>query len=71
MSGHDDTGSSFPVPDESALPGNLEGLFAKARERLGFVPNVFRVYAYRPERLNFNMKSNRILELSWERRLDN
>ena len=25
---------------------------AKARERLGFVPNVFRVYAFRPERLS-------------------
>ena len=28
------------------------GLFAKARERLGFVPNVFRVYSFRPERLS-------------------
>jgi len=52
MSGHDETGSWFPVPDESALPDNLRGLFAKARERLGFVPNVFRVYSFRPERLS-------------------
>jgi uncharacterized peroxidase-related enzyme len=52
MSGRDDTGSWFPVPDESAVPDNLQRLFAKARERLGFVPNVFRVYAYRPERLS-------------------
>ena len=48
----DDTGSWFPVPDESELPGDLQKLFAKARERLGFVPNVFRVYAFRPERLS-------------------
>jgi uncharacterized peroxidase-related enzyme len=48
----DDTGSWFPVPDEQELPGDLQGLFAKARERLGFVPNVFRVWAYRPERLS-------------------
>jgi uncharacterized peroxidase-related enzyme len=47
-----DTGSLFPVPAEDQLPDGLQGLFAKARERLGFVPNVFRVYAYRPERLS-------------------
>jgi uncharacterized peroxidase-related enzyme len=45
-------GSLFPVPDESALPERLQGLFAKARERLGFVPNVFRAYSFRPERLS-------------------
>jgi uncharacterized peroxidase-related enzyme len=49
---HPDTGSWFPVPDEAQLPGGLQGLFAKARERVGFVPNVFRIYAYRPERLS-------------------
>ena len=48
----DDTGSWFPVPEESELPGDLQKLFAKARERLGFVPNVFRVYAFRPQRLS-------------------
>ena len=48
----DDTGSWFPVPDESELPSDLQKLFAKARERLGFVPNVFRVYAFRPQRLS-------------------
>lgn len=30
----------------------MRGLFAKARETLGFVPNVFRAYSYRPERLS-------------------
>jgi uncharacterized peroxidase-related enzyme len=47
-----DTGSWFPVPREQDLPSGLQGLFAKARERLGFVPNVFRAYAFRPERLS-------------------
>ena len=47
-----DTGSWFPVPEEADLPDGLRGLFAKAREKLGFVPNVFRVWAYRPERLS-------------------
>lgn len=43
--------SWFPVPDEADLPDDLQGLFRKARENLGFVPNVFRAYAFRPERL--------------------
>ncbi|WP_460604955.1 peroxidase-related enzyme [Jatrophihabitans fulvus] len=42
----------FPVPDESELPERLQGLFAKARETIGFVPNVFRAFSYRPERLS-------------------
>src|SRR4051795_7374508 len=46
-----DVGSWFPVPDEESLPEDLRKLFAKARERLRFVPNVFRAYAFRPERL--------------------
>ena len=48
----DDTGSWFAVPDEDSLPDGLRGLFAKSRERLGFVPNVFRVWSFRPERLS-------------------
>ena len=42
----------FPLPDETELPDRLQGLFQKARETLGFVPNVFRAYSYRPERLS-------------------
>jgi uncharacterized peroxidase-related enzyme len=42
--------SWFPVPDEDDLPDDLRSLWAKARERIGFVPNVFRGYAYRPDR---------------------
>jgi uncharacterized peroxidase-related enzyme len=47
-----ETGSLFDVPQEQDLPEGLRKLFAKARERLGFVPNVFRVYSFRPERLS-------------------
>ena len=47
-----EVGSLFPVPAERDLPDDLRRLFAKARERLGFVPNVFRAYAFRPERLS-------------------
>lgn len=42
----------FRIPEESELPERLQGLFAKARETIGFVPNVFRSYSYRPERLS-------------------
>jgi uncharacterized peroxidase-related enzyme len=44
--------SWFPVPDEAELPPDLRGLFSAARERIGFVPNVFRAYAFRPGRLS-------------------
>ena len=47
-----ETGSWFPVPGDADLPADLRGLFSKARERLGFIPNVFRVYAFRPQRLS-------------------
>jgi uncharacterized peroxidase-related enzyme len=42
----------FPVPDETQLPERLQSLFAKAREAIGFVPNVFRAYSYRPDRFS-------------------
>jgi len=48
----EDVGSWFPVPEEDELPDALRGLFAKSRDKLGFVPNVFRVWAFRPERLS-------------------
>src|SRR6201989_3029276 len=52
MDGAEDRISWFPVPDEADLPPELQGLFRAARERIGFVPNVFRTYAFRPERLS-------------------
>lgn len=42
----------FPIPDEADLPERLQGLFAKVRDTVGFVPNVFRSFSYRPERLS-------------------
>jgi uncharacterized peroxidase-related enzyme len=42
----------FAVPEEAALPERLQGLFGKARATLGFVPNVFRAYSYRPDRFS-------------------
>jgi uncharacterized peroxidase-related enzyme len=43
--------SWYPIPDTEDLPEDLAKLFAKAQANLGFVPNVFRTYAYRPDRM--------------------
>jgi uncharacterized peroxidase-related enzyme len=43
--------SWYPVPNDDELPEDLAKLFAKARSAIGFVPNVFRAYAYRPDRM--------------------
>lgn len=52
LPGVSETGSLFPVPEEAELPERLRSLFGKARAAMGFVPNVFRVYSFRPERLS-------------------
>jgi uncharacterized peroxidase-related enzyme len=38
----------FTLPAEAALDEDLRKLFAKAREKIGFVPNVFAVFMVRP-----------------------
>jgi uncharacterized peroxidase-related enzyme len=43
--------SWYPVPNDEELPDDLGKLFAKARSTIGFVPNVFRAYAFRPDRM--------------------
>lgn len=42
--------SWFPVLAEAEVHESLRGWFRKAKEKIGFVPNVFRVYSFRPER---------------------
>ncbi len=44
--------SFFPAPAVTDLPEGLQKLFAKAREQMGFLPNVFLAYAHRPERFS-------------------
>ena len=51
MPKHDPTVSWFPLGDEAALAPELRELYAKCRDRLGFVPNVFQAFQWRPERL--------------------
>ncbi len=49
---HEDAEISwYPVPDDVDLPEDLAKLFAKAQSALGFVPNVFRAMAFRPDHL--------------------
>ncbi|MGD9987094.1 peroxidase-related enzyme [Pseudonocardia sp.] len=50
--GHGRETSWFPVPPVSDLSASLQSLCGKAEEQLGFVPNVFRGYAHRPERFS-------------------
>jgi uncharacterized peroxidase-related enzyme len=39
------------VPPEEDAPAEVKALFEKANEKLGFLPNVLRVYALRPRHL--------------------
>jgi uncharacterized peroxidase-related enzyme len=39
------------VPDEAELPPEVTALYEAPREKLGFVPNVLRLYALRPSHL--------------------
>ena len=47
--------SRFPLPGVDALPEDLRARVAELEERMGFVPNLFRVMAYRPEELRLFM----------------
>ena len=38
------------IPDESTVPAEVARVWAKAREAMGFLPNVQRLYAFRPSR---------------------
>ena len=46
------SGSYFPDAEVDELSPQLQKLFGKASEQLGFVPNVFTAYAHRPERFS-------------------
>jgi uncharacterized peroxidase-related enzyme len=42
--------SWFPVVEEEAQDPEVRSLFERARANIGFVPNVFRCFAWRPQR---------------------
>lgn len=57
----DDGGLRYPPPLEGELPGDIRDVFAKNREKLGFVPNVFKAYAARPEHFRAFMQYHDVL----------
>lgn len=48
MSSEPESPSRFGETPEAELPDDIAAVYKKNRERLGFVPNVFRAYAKRP-----------------------
>jgi uncharacterized peroxidase-related enzyme len=53
--------SRFGEPPEADLPDDIASVYAKNRERIGFVPNVFRAYARRPEHFRAFMQYHDVL----------
>ena len=54
--------SALGVPDPATLDDDLQVLWAKCVEKLGFVPNVYSTYSKRPQRLrNFMAMYNEIM----------
>lgn len=53
--------SRFGEPVEADLPADVAALYAVNREKIGFVPNVFRAYARRPEHLRAFMAYHDVL----------
>ena len=43
--------SALGVPDPATLDADLQAIWAKCVEKLGFVPNVYAAYSLRPQRL--------------------
>src|SRR5690349_19486137 len=43
--------SRLAVPEEAALPDDIQTLFDQLRAKPGFVPNVYRAYSLRPQQL--------------------
>ena len=41
--------SRFPVPDPATLPDDLKAVIEDNQKKAGFIPNVFRAYAWKPD----------------------
>jgi uncharacterized peroxidase-related enzyme len=53
--------SRFGEPNESELPADIAEIYATNRAKIGFVPNVFRAYAKRPEHFRAFMHYHDVL----------
>jgi uncharacterized peroxidase-related enzyme len=59
--------SKFGVPPEDGLPDDLKAIWGKCREKLGYVPNVFKTLSLKPQRLRDFMQSFNEIMLSESR----
>jgi uncharacterized peroxidase-related enzyme len=53
--------SRFGEPQDADLPGDIRDIYEKNRAKIGFVPNVFRAYARRPEHFRAFMAYHDVL----------
>jgi len=53
--------SRFGEPPEAELPGDIRAIYEQNRAKIGFVPNVFRAYARRPEHFRAFMQYHDVL----------
>jgi uncharacterized peroxidase-related enzyme len=53
--------SRFGEPDEKELPEDIAAIYETNRSKIGFVPNVFRAYARRPEHFRAFMAYHDVL----------
>ena len=53
--------SRFGEPAEDALPDDIREIYETNRNKIGFVPNVFRAYAQRPEHFRAFMQYHDVL----------
>ncbi len=53
--------SRFGTPAESELPADIREIYAANEAKIGFVPNVFRAYAKRPEHFRAFMQYHDVL----------
>jgi len=53
--------SRFGEPDEAELPDDLRSVYEANHAKIGFVPNVFRAYALRPEHFRAFMAYHDVL----------
>jgi uncharacterized peroxidase-related enzyme len=59
--------SALGVPPEDTLPDDLKIIWAKCREKLGFVPNVYQALSLKPQRLRDFMQTFNEIMLSESR----
>ncbi|MGB8520138.1 MAG: peroxidase-related enzyme, partial [Candidatus Tumulicola sp.] len=57
----DSPASRFGEPSEAELPADIAEIYRANREKIGFVPNVFRAYARRPDHFRAFMAYHDVL----------